>query len=130
MLDFQTDRRKADLLGFEKGGKYNEHFSLYNLKKIKVKDKIVLFSCYGAKKENGKSVAEFLHDRNHCTVIACTGGVNFTDMNTNKRKYYASSSAKPKKYGKWVNFYYQKRFIWFGKVVSKRTLGFNGVLYL
>ena len=53
----------------------------------------------------------------------------YKDMNTNKRKYFASS-VNLKKYGKWVNFYYQKRFIWFGKVISKRTFGFNGVLYL
>lgn len=92
-----------------------------------------LFSCYGGKSVKGnKSVARLFHELNHCTVVACNGGVNYVSLNTKgaNKKYYASASYRPGKSGRWVSFYYEKRFILFGSVISKLKAGAHGTLRL
>jgi len=83
-------------------------------KKVK---RIYLFSCHGGAGKEGKNVAWALAKKTGAKVIACSGSVSYSKI---AGKYYAR---KAWDWGIIKTFYYEKRFISWGKVVARSAWG-------
>ena len=87
------------------------------LKSKKVKYRVYLFSCHGGDGKEGKNVAWAFSKLTSTSVIACTGSVSYSRI---LGKYYAR---KAWDFGIIKTFYYEKKYVIWGKVVAKSAGG-------
>lgn len=86
---------------------------LSEMKKKVVQKDVCLFSCHGGDGKIKNNLAFFFARLCDTTVYACTGKVSFICFNG---KYYARKGFD---LGEFRTFFYQKRFIFWGKVIPK-----------
>ena len=95
-----------------------------SLKSKRVKYGLYLLSCHGGEGKEGNNVAWALAKLTGTMVFACKGGVSYTKIFS---KYFALSDGKiNNKYSfsaVWGKYYYQKRYIWWGNVIAKYSVG-------
>ncbi len=97
-----------------------ETMYISRIKSLKTKGvnyRVYLLSCHGGDGKEGKNVAWALAKLTNTRVYACTGSVSYSKI---FGKYYAR---KAWDWGIIKTFYYQKQFIWWGRIIAKSKAG-------
>lgn len=102
---------KGDTFGF------STDLSFSNLEAKTVKKKIYLLSCKGGAGDEGNNVAWMFAKLTKAEVYACTGSVSYSKIFGD---YYARKAAD---LGIIKTFYYQKRYMFWGRTVAKSAPG-------
>ena len=87
------------------------------LNPIKVQDNVFLLSCKGGAGKPGNNVAWLLARLTKTDVYACTGSVSYSKI---FGEYYARKALD---FGFFKTFYYQKKYIFWGKKVARSLPG-------
>ena len=91
--------------------------SFNNLSPQKVKYRVFLLSCSGGAGKEGSNVAWMFAKLTSTKVFACTRSVSYSNI---LGKYFYRIA---KDFGDFKTFYYEKRFVVFGREVAKAILG-------